>query len=939
MFYNGELLDIAELQKNVDEDYIYLTWRVTAAQVSKTGTVFACVTGNDTNDTVKWSSFMAPFYTEKSLGEDADTLFHDLAKKINKEIEDRQAADSEEINTREAADALLQQHIDEEATARAAAVSSEASARAASDAGLQSQINQIIAPTGEAPSAAEVQNARIGENGRTYSTLGDAIRTQVRELYSGFETILFHTDGFATAVSDWATSVNAISASTYWGMNKVYSRGPVKYIIQKIAVADSRAEVILYSTDGSMRQLKKISGPSSVPVGFLVYEVNEYISEDFYIFAYGRTAYYDDSAATYKSKMYYESSFTSTKQFILGVVYESGESTSPFIISKPEYRWVNDIQVIDATYKQYKISYLCKESIGYHYYIRLEGSNDGSTWTIVDNIGLIITEGETWTHPSAEILKSETGKFTVVVNWDLSPSSYTNLNAGLIKPTKCIGVEQYYAGLGASTAGYAIKDETKHYVVVDANGTGDFTTISEACDYVRGQNPTVSNQFEIVVKPGRYSALAVIVPPFTHIHGQFINSVVITSEDYAGESTQPPLRQDFGSSKLSNLHIISGTGYCIHYDQGLNNCVICNENLILEKTDTGDIIGGGSWLSATFIWKNCTFINGNVPCHTNIPVSGWDNTRVIFDGCKLVNAYFRNGSVGGQGGEYIFEINDSYTKLGSTSLIAWQDDWANTTDPTLYAANTCEWQVVGKGNKNFLPQIGNTGTGLMVETANVNEQLSIGGTAVPVLFGYAKVRKGGPRLKGRVYGIYRVQDKKAGDVRGREGVDVFQMWKRLGDCTENPLTLTVTVGDITQSYTFDNDYETTRPSESTILSAVNSVLTVAKIRAYTPECWENIQTEEKTHVVVSGANGVLAGEYVRHDGTVCMPDDPADVVYGRALEDGANGELVQVWTGNVFKTTLPAGEYGIGPDGSLSINASTKIGYVMANGVFVRSAR
>jgi lysophospholipase L1-like esterase len=41
---------------------------------------------------------------------------------------------------------------------------------------LQSQINQIIAPSGEAPSAAEVQNARIGADGVTYDSLGDAIR-------------------------------------------------------------------------------------------------------------------------------------------------------------------------------------------------------------------------------------------------------------------------------------------------------------------------------------------------------------------------------------------------------------------------------------------------------------------------------------------------------------------------------------------------------------------------------------------------------------------------------------------------------------------------------------------------------------------------------------------------------------------------------------------
>lgn len=57
-------------------------------------------------------------------------------------------------------------------------ISIEASARAAQDNSLQAQINQLVAPSGAAPSAAEVQNARIGADGVTYASLGDAIRTQ-----------------------------------------------------------------------------------------------------------------------------------------------------------------------------------------------------------------------------------------------------------------------------------------------------------------------------------------------------------------------------------------------------------------------------------------------------------------------------------------------------------------------------------------------------------------------------------------------------------------------------------------------------------------------------------------------------------------------------------------------------------------------------------------
>lgn len=67
-------------------------------------------------------------------------------------------------------------------------INAEASIRATTDAFLQSQIDQIIAPTGEAPSAAEVENARIGADGVTYSTLGEAIRANDSLLKSQIDT-------------------------------------------------------------------------------------------------------------------------------------------------------------------------------------------------------------------------------------------------------------------------------------------------------------------------------------------------------------------------------------------------------------------------------------------------------------------------------------------------------------------------------------------------------------------------------------------------------------------------------------------------------------------------------------------------------------------------------------------------------------------------------
>ena len=73
-------------------------------------------------------------------------------------------------------------------------INSETNTRASADATLQSQINQIVAPTGAAPSAAEIENARVGVDGVTYTSLGDAIRAQINgveyDISDEFESVV-----------------------------------------------------------------------------------------------------------------------------------------------------------------------------------------------------------------------------------------------------------------------------------------------------------------------------------------------------------------------------------------------------------------------------------------------------------------------------------------------------------------------------------------------------------------------------------------------------------------------------------------------------------------------------------------------------------------------------------------------------------------------------
>ena len=107
-----------------------------------------------------------------------------------------------EIANRQAADAVLQQNINSEASTRAGAdttlqtnlnnavsslneaLTSEVSARTSADSTINARIDELIAPSGEAPSAAEVTDARIGADGIVYASLGKAIRGQIDDVYA-----------------------------------------------------------------------------------------------------------------------------------------------------------------------------------------------------------------------------------------------------------------------------------------------------------------------------------------------------------------------------------------------------------------------------------------------------------------------------------------------------------------------------------------------------------------------------------------------------------------------------------------------------------------------------------------------------------------------------------------------------------------------------------
>ena len=785
---------------------------------------------------------------------------------------------------------------------------------------LGKRIDNLILSSGT-ESSAEVVDARTGYDGTAYETLGTSIRTQVSELKEDIDNLYddLDTSYTETAYRNWNDLTSTISAYVYWGMNKIYKAGYVKSIIVKCGSNYADAEIAITKAGDHLGGHNKNIQFTAVK-GINVVEVDDYIDFDFYIFIKAPTCYDAIENSDYKSCIYdIELNFTNYNQFAIGVERKSiierinDITYTPFIEYNAKLEWITDISIYNTSYNYYKLEYIWHNVNGYDVYFRLSGSRDSQTWEMVSNI-----ERNTRPNPCKDCEYFENNDFSIAVDWRNAPQS-VNLYNYLIKD-KCVFHKTEIDVNGA----YLLKDNTSKIIVVDCFGKGDFTSIKSACESITDSSQY--NQYEVVVRPGTYNENYIIVPNYVHIHGIKPNTVVVTSEGITG-TTLAVFDQRNGNSKLSNMHIKSQTGYCIHYDVGLNKCVIKNENLILEKlpnsTDGAIVaIGGGSFRYGTvFEWENCTFLNCTADCHTN--QSTYENTRVIFNNCRFVNSYLRCGSVGGYG-NCIYEINNC--DFGNRySLVGWNQGILNVDDPSLYLANTTEWQIVGHGNRNFTPLLKSDGEGLVFE-CNTNN-ISVSGSAMDILFGAVKIHNG------NAYGLYRVQDKQAGLPPYTENTDVYQMWKRLGDCSVNNKTLTVTVDGVSKTYIFDKNYLALKTSEADIIEDINSVVTNALLKKYVPDCWSNINTSEKDYVTAK-TNGIEKYQFVYRNGNVCVENEKD--VFGIAIEEGYENELVQVWTGECIPLDLPDGSYGIGADGKLDINATNKIG-VVSQGIFMRN--
>lgn len=525
------------------------------------------------------------------------------------------------------------------------------------------------------------------------------------------------------------------------------------------------------------------------------------------------------------------------------------------------------------------------------------------------------------------------GKFYFKVDWSKVPNGLAWAGVGEIQNI-LIGEQ----GDNYVYEGYSAKDCTKNQVWVSQDGTKDFTTIGEA--YASITDSSYDNQYEVVVCPGTYDEYNLIPPPFTHTYGLYPNSVKVTSRNWANiGDTLPVFDQMKHPSKLSNLTIESWTGYCIHYDNQMNNVSIKNENLHLIKQyyegANMAIIGGGSFkYGVRYEWKSCIFegigAQGNAACHTQAGTTG-DNTSIVFDACSFINCYPNIGSVGAFG-KCTCEIRNCNFGFGLAGLTSWFSPIRSNDNASEYLANRVEWGVIGGGNKNFAPQVRN-----VISTIQIlaNSPIEVRGNAVAAIFGnnYVKSDKSSARVKCSLTSMYFIEDSQAGLSGCTELNDVYQLWKRLGDCSSVNKTLTIEVGGVSKTYTFNKNYLSLKTSETDIIADMQSVFTNCEIKKVDDNSvgYEFINTTDKMYISVTDAD-ILAGEFITKQGTKATRTTPTNAIVGMVVKDTIKGENAPVWTSAVSlidSVYNGNGDIGLNEDGELYWTGADKpIGFI-----------
>lgn len=308
------------------------------------------------------------------------------------------------------------------------------------------------------------------------------------------------------------------------------------------------------------------------------------------------------------------------------------------------------------------------------------GGSSPRLWAFVDDEGNIISHQDSLVTPSTVtdyVLYAPEDSAYFVVNFE--NSNPFRLVKGLLLDNR-IAIEDYENRI-----------TTKHRVVVDAGGNGDYTTIQAAISSIT--DSAFDNQYEIALMPGTYNEQNLTLPKYTYLHGVGQTKPTITS---VGLSDYVSVLDVQATCRIANIKVISATKYCIHEDVKLNDATVICENVDFEQNGTMNqtVVGNGTFICAKFLFIGCTFKGGNVFSHTNSNSVIGVTQHLEFEYCKFDDSGIVLSVSGNSDSNEMAEcICKVVGCLGdeTTPLIT-----CRTPNDNVYP-----WKVIGGGNKNF----------------------------------------------------------------------------------------------------------------------------------------------------------------------------------------------------------------------------------------------